>query len=135
MDTNSVGFWALALIAGILLLEFTLAHVTARAARMKGRSYNSFFWLSLLFRPAILWLVIASLPFQKNDPRSPLSDTKPDEEPEDRHINPWAAQPLIGSVEAVLIVIGVLLVIISIANLAVPVLQYYTGMMNPYGEE
>jgi hypothetical protein len=135
MDTNSVGFWALALIAGILLLEFTLAHVTARAARMKGRSYNSFFWLSLLFRPAILWLVIASLPFQKNDPRSPLTDTKTDEEPEDRHVNHWAAQPLIGTVEAVLIVIGVLLVVISVANLAVPVLQYYTGMMNPYGEE
>ena len=135
MDTNSVGFWSLVLIAGILLLEFTLAHVTARAARMKGRSYNSFFWLSLLFRPAILWLVIASLPFQKNDPRSPLTDTKPDEEPEDRHVNHWAAQPLIGTVEAVLIVIGVLLVVISVANLAVPVLQYYTGMMNPYGEE
>lgn len=135
MNTNSVALWALALIAGILLLEFTLAHVTARAARMKGRSYNSFFWLSLVFRPAILWLVIASLPFEKNDPRSPISDTKPDEEPEDRHINKWAAQPLVGGVETILIIIGVLLVIMSVANLAVPALQYYSGMMNPYGGE
>ena len=135
MNTNSIAFWALALIIGILVLEFTLAHVTARAARMKGRSYNSFYWLSLMFRPAIIWLVIASLPFQKNDPRSPLTDTMPEQEPEDRHVNKWAAQPLIGTAETILIIVGVLLVIASVANLAAPILQYYTGMMNPYGEE
>lgn len=135
MNTDSIAFWALAFIIGILVLEFTLAHVTARAARMKGRSYSSFFWLSLLFRPAILWLVIASLPFQKNDPRSPLTDTKPDEDLEDLPVNKWAAQPLIGTAETILIIVGVLLVIVSVANLAAPILQYYTGMTNPYGEE
>lgn len=132
MNFESIGWWAFALIVGILILEFTLAHVTAKAARMKGRSYASFYWLSLLFRPVIIWLIIASLPFHKNDPRSPLTDTKADQESDERYVNDWAAQPLLGTPEWILIGVGLALTIIAAVNLLAPVVQYYEYYLSSF---
>ena len=48
-----------------------IAHFVARAARMKNRSYASFFWLSILSSPIITGLIVATLPFNSDDPRHP----------------------------------------------------------------
>lgn len=43
----------------------------ASAAFRKNRSYNSFFWVSLLIGPLLPALIIAVLPFDSSDPKSP----------------------------------------------------------------
>jgi hypothetical protein len=54
-----------------LAVVLIAAHFVARAARMKNRSYASFFWLSLLTSPIITGFVVAVLPFNVDDPRHP----------------------------------------------------------------
>lgn len=60
----------LAVLVSIALV-LVAAHFVARAARMKNRSYASFFWLSLLTSPIITGFVVAVLPFNVDDPRHP----------------------------------------------------------------
>ncbi len=61
-----------ALIALIsLAIIFICAHFVGRAARMKNRSYASFFWLSVLLGPIITGFAVAVLPFNLDDPRHP----------------------------------------------------------------
>jgi len=54
-----------------LAIVVIAAHFVARAARMKNRSYASFFWLSILTSPIITGFVVAVLPFNIDDPRHP----------------------------------------------------------------
>jgi ABC-type iron transport system FetAB permease component len=55
----------------VLALLIVASHFVARAARMKNRSYASFFWLSILISPLTTGLVVAILPFNADDPRHP----------------------------------------------------------------
>jgi hypothetical protein len=64
-----IGF-VLALLVGLAILIIA-AHFVARAARMKNRSYASFFWLSILTSPILTGFVVAVLPFNIDDPRHP----------------------------------------------------------------
>lgn len=57
-------------IIGLAILIIA-SHFVARAARMKNRSYGSFFWLSILTSPIITGFVVAVLPFNVDDPRHP----------------------------------------------------------------
>lgn len=56
-------------IAFVLL--FVFAHLVAKAARMKNRSYASFYWISLAIGPLIPAIIVATLPFNLDDPRHP----------------------------------------------------------------
>ncbi len=74
---NAQGSIALIIIVFVLMTLISLAivvvasHFVARAARMKNRSYASFFWLSILFSPLTTGLIVAILPFNLDDPRHP----------------------------------------------------------------
>jgi len=61
-------FFLILLGLGLIALVIFIADRIARAARRKGRSYASFFWLSLLWSPLVVGLVVAALPFLPNDP-------------------------------------------------------------------
>jgi hypothetical protein len=106
--------WILLFSLGIVTVELTLIHLVAKAARMKNRSYKSFYWLSFVFRAAIMWLIVASLPFNPYDPRSPYVDQRPGEAEEARYINPWSKKTLLGSGEIWALCIGIGLVIIAL---------------------
>ncbi len=71
MDSNAIiivfVFFALVMLAAWILT----AHFIAKAARMKNRSYASFFVLSLLISPLTTGLIVATLPFNQDDPRHP----------------------------------------------------------------
>ena len=64
-----IGF-TLAILVTLAILAIC-SHFVARAARMKNRSYASFFWLSILTSPILTGLVVAILPFNADDPRHP----------------------------------------------------------------
>jgi hypothetical protein len=66
--TNTPGIAYLLLILAIWVLGGLL--VGAVAAR-KNRSRQSFFWLTLLLSPILTGLIVATLPFDESDPRSP----------------------------------------------------------------
>jgi hypothetical protein len=71
VDSNAIiivfVFFALVMLAAWILT----AHFIAKAARMKNRSYASFFVLSLLISPITTGLIVATLPFNQDDPRHP----------------------------------------------------------------
>ena len=69
MVVMTIVFILVALIS--LAVWVLIAHFVARAARMKNRSYASFFWLSILSSPIITGLIVATLPFNSDDPRHP----------------------------------------------------------------
>lgn len=54
-----------------IVLIFVFAHLVAKAARMKNRSYASFYWISLAVGPLIPAIIVATLPFNLDDPRHP----------------------------------------------------------------
>ncbi|MEO0313295.1 MAG: hypothetical protein RL140_525 [Actinomycetota bacterium] len=76
MDTYQTAF-AVTIIVFVLIALVSLAiilvcaHFVGRAARMKNRSYASFFWLSVLVGPIITGFAVALLPFNLDDPRHP----------------------------------------------------------------
>jgi len=45
----------------LLGLSFSLAHLIAKTARQKGRSYAAFFWLSILVSPVIMGIIVATM--------------------------------------------------------------------------
>ena len=55
----------------LIVILFVVAHFIAKAARMKNRSYGSFYWISLLAGPLIAGIIVATLPFNLDDPRHP----------------------------------------------------------------
>ena len=59
-----------------LVILFITANLVAKAARMKNRSYASFYWLTLVFGPWIVGGVVAALPFNLDDPRHPINKGK-----------------------------------------------------------
>ena len=54
-----------------IILIFVFAHLVAKAARMKNRSYASFYWICLAIGPIIPAIIVATLPFNLDDPRHP----------------------------------------------------------------
>jgi hypothetical protein len=62
-----VVFLALAVIAGYIVAVVFIG----RAAGRKNRSVAAFVWLTLLLSPLITALVVAAIPFELDDPRSP----------------------------------------------------------------
>ncbi len=118
MDTSAVikeiGFWFWLGVLGLLVIEFTLLHIVAKAARMKNRSYLAFYWLSFVFRSGIIWLIVASLPFNHYDPRAPFTDKNPDEPIAERYVNEWSLKPLVTTANRVLIGLGLASVAIAL---------------------
>lgn len=51
----------LGLIVALLGVSVILATLIASIAEKKGRNWESFFWLSILFSPLIMWIVAASI--------------------------------------------------------------------------
>ena len=83
METARVTFALIvvgAIFAGIASLAFVAicGHFVGRAARMKNRSYFSFFWLTILLSPIVTGLIVAVLPFNSDDPRHPKNKAKID---------------------------------------------------------
>jgi hypothetical protein len=70
----SVLYWLLIVVG--LLLNILIGVFVGNAAREKDRSFGSFFWLCLLFSFPIPALVVAALPFDKDDPRRPKNKRK-----------------------------------------------------------
>lgn len=64
-------FFYLALVSVLIWLWILVARAVASAAFRKNRSYHSFFWLTFLVGPVLMSLVVAVLPFDSGDPRSP----------------------------------------------------------------
>jgi hypothetical protein len=112
------GFTLFLAVASFLVIEFTCLHLVAKAARMKNRSYGSFYWLGLVFNPAITALIIAALPFNSNDPRSPKKDTQSHEGQPERYVNNWSAQPLVSKGEQWTLIISSAALVISLLVLA-----------------
>lgn len=104
----------LILILGLVVFEITLVHIVAKAARMKNRSYRSFFWLSFTFSAPLVALVVASLPFNKYDKRSPYSDTMPDDEIGERYVNYWSKGQLVTPANIISIALGIVAMIVGV---------------------
>jgi hypothetical protein len=62
--------YLIVLLVGVVLY-FVFAHLVAKAARRKGRSYGSFYWISLAVGPMIPAIIVATLPFDLDDPKHP----------------------------------------------------------------
>lgn len=118
---NQILGWLLLFFAGVLMLELTLIHLVAKAARMKNRSYTSFYWLSFVFRSGIMWLIVAALPFNEYDPRSPFTDTDPTSPEKPRYVNKHSLMPLIGRAENRLIGFSILAIIVSLIGVTVTI--------------
>jgi hypothetical protein len=69
----SVAYWFL--VAGAFLINLFIAFLVGNAARSKGRSFGSFFWLSFFVGFVVPALVVAALPFRIDDPRRPGTKT------------------------------------------------------------
>ncbi|HUG51305.1 MAG TPA: hypothetical protein VLZ78_09950 [Terrimesophilobacter sp.] len=65
----SVVFWLLA--GAVFLINLLIGVLVGNAARSKDRSFGSFFWLSFFMGCLIPALVVAALPFRRDDPRHP----------------------------------------------------------------
>jgi hypothetical protein len=111
---TQAGFWFFALLVGLLAVYFTLTHLVAKAARMKNRSYLSFWWLSLFLGPWLMALIVAVLPFNEYDPRSPLSLIDSENEPQRAYRNNYSMHKLIGSFEKGWLLIGSVISIIAL---------------------
>ena len=59
------------LYLALIFTYITICQKIAQAAFRKRRSYRSFFWLSLLVSPVISGFIVAAMPFDPQDPRSP----------------------------------------------------------------
>lgn len=59
------------LIVVILAIWVIVGLAIGGAAARKNRSKQTFFWLTLLLSPILTGLIIATLPFDDADPRSP----------------------------------------------------------------
>lgn len=68
--TAIIVVYVLLVLVLLAALVFT-AHLIGKAARMKNRSYLSFFWLSIFVGPWTTGLIVAVLPFNQDDPRHP----------------------------------------------------------------
>ena len=71
IDIQSLLITYLVLVLVILVALVIVSHLVAKAARMKNRSYGSFFWMCLLIGPLIPAIIVATLPFNLDDPRHP----------------------------------------------------------------
>jgi len=108
------GFWFFVLLVGLLAVDFTLIHLVAKAARMKNRSYQSFWWLSLFLGPWLMALIVAVLPFNEYDSRSPLSLIDSESEPQRAYRNNYSMHKLIGAYEKGWLLIGSAISIIAL---------------------
>ncbi len=45
----------------VVILFASIARLIAKSAEEKGRSYNAFYWLSILFSPLIMGVIVATL--------------------------------------------------------------------------
>lgn len=111
---SSFGFWFLVLLAGLLALYFALTHLVAKAARMKNRSYLSFWWLALFFSPLLIGAVVAVLPFNDYDPRNPMSLVDPNLEEQRAYKNNYSMHKLFDTLEKGWLLVGSLAVIVSL---------------------
>lgn len=48
-------------IVGYVVLCFWFGYIIANTAARKGKSWDSFFWLTILFGPLIMWIVVSLL--------------------------------------------------------------------------
>lgn len=76
----SIGLGILIMSSPIIALAVWLARKVATSAQAKGRSYRSFFWLSMVLSPLVTWLIVSSLSV---DPRAVQADDVP---------CPWCAE-------------------------------------------
>jgi hypothetical protein len=120
---QQAGWGIFAIALGLLVIEFTLIHLVAKAARMKNRSYRAFYWLSFVFRSGIMWLIVASFPFNPYDPRSPFVDKRFGEPIEERYVNEWSLRPLLEKREktalawgAGIIVVGLIAIVAAFSS-------------------
>ena len=63
--------FGISFLVAIILTWISVSQKIGQAAFRKGRSYKSFFWLSLLVSPILMGIILAALPFDPQDPRSP----------------------------------------------------------------
>jgi len=56
-----------------IIIQLVIGHLVAKAARMKNRSYASFYWLTLILGWHTTALIVAILPFNLDDPRHPIN--------------------------------------------------------------
>jgi hypothetical protein len=59
-----------------IVIQLVIGHLVAKAARMKNRSYASFYWLTLILGWQSTALIVAILPFNLDDPRHPINKSR-----------------------------------------------------------
>ena len=99
---------------GLLVINLALINVAARAARRKNRSYGAFWWLGLLLTPVATFAIVALLPFNEYDPRSPFTKTDLNSETEMTWINKFAQEPTVTRAEKAWLIIGAVSVLVAI---------------------
>lgn len=72
--TNSVAEFGrfitpLPLLVGYIMLCVWFGYIIANTASRKGKSWDSFFWLTILFGPLIMWIVTSLLTPEENEAR------------------------------------------------------------------
>ena len=60
-----------------IVIQLIIGHLVGKAARMKNRSYASFYWLTLILGWHTTALIVAILPFNLDDPRHPINKARP----------------------------------------------------------
>ena len=70
---NSYGQFIFIMVAVAVLINLVIGHLVGKAARMKNRSYGSFYWLTLIVGWHLTALIVAALPFTEDDPRNPAN--------------------------------------------------------------
>jgi len=111
---QNAGLGTVLVAVGLLALSFTVAHLIGKSARVKNRSYRSFFWLSLAFSPLLTALVVATLPFNNYDKRSPVVDMDADKAIPERFLNPYVDEKIAGTPEILFLLLGALLVLVGV---------------------
>jgi hypothetical protein len=73
IDLQQLSNFYSTILAITIIAHVVSAPFIAYFARLKNRSFRSFFVLTLVLGPITMGLIVATLPFSKEDPRAPVN--------------------------------------------------------------
>jgi predicted MFS family arabinose efflux permease len=76
IDLQQLSNFYSTILAITIIAHVVSAPFIAYLARLKNRSFRSFFVLTLVLGPITMGLIVAILPFSEDDPRNPKNRSK-----------------------------------------------------------
>ena len=101
---------------GLAAINLVLINIAAKAARRKNRSYGAFWWLGLVLSPFVTFVIVAILPFNEYDARSPITRIGGFDENQPHWTNKHVAEPSISKSDKGWFTAGVIALAIGVIS-------------------